>query len=107
MNKVKTVTLCGKKFKVIFDPNSAGGSCDLEKGIMVIGTAVPIDVEETLLHECLESIILLRGSHYRHYASGNDRILMAMSHAEFESIVKDLVPVLGEIYGKRGNNRKR
>lgn len=94
MKRPKQLTLCGKRCKVIYDKTRADGSCDLAKMTMVIGTQIEADVLETILHESLESIMLLRGNHYRVYMEGNDKLLMSMNHSEFENVVKDLAVVI-------------
>ena len=100
MKLPKKLTICGKTFAVKYDKTRADGSCDLASMVMTIGTAIPADVMETIIHESLESIMVLRGNHYRVYQEGNDKILMAMDHSAFENVVKDLVPVIQSIYGR-------
>jgi hypothetical protein len=96
-SRPKMLTLCGKKFTVRYNPKRCDGSCDLAKMVMTIGTKIEADVLETILHESLEGIMLLRGNHYQVYAGGNDKVLMSMNHSEFENVVKDLAVVIEEI----------
>jgi hypothetical protein len=94
MKRPKQLTLCGKKCKVIYDKKRSDGSCDLATMTMTIGTEVPSDILELLIHESLEAIMLLRGNRYQCYADGNDKLKFVMDHSEMENVVKDLVVVV-------------
>jgi uncharacterized protein YpbB len=89
MKLPRAVILSGKKFKVTVDASRDDGECDLENMVMIVGGKNLSDILENFMHECFETILVIRSNRYTVYAEGNDKIKFVLDHAEFENAVKD------------------
>ena len=96
MKLPKTISLAGVDYKVVTNPNGNGGSVDLWKHVIVIGTEVPADVPEVLAHEILEALLTIRNLRYalEREKTDNGDYLFSFSHKEYEGIAKDLAAAL-------------
>jgi len=92
MKLPKTVSLCGQAYKVVQDPDSNGGSVDLEKHIITVGTAFPDQAAEVLLHEIIEATMAIRNLRYalERVEPSNEDLLFSFNHKEFEQLMKDV-----------------
>ena len=96
MKLPKSISLAGVDYKVIANPTGNGGSVDLWKHIITIGTEVPSDVPEILAHEILQSLLTIRNLRYalERETTENGDYLFSFNHKEYEQIAKDLAAAL-------------
>jgi hypothetical protein len=95
-NIPKSITICGKPNKVIQDKSGNGGAFDEGKGIIVIGTANPLDVPEILVHEVVEAVLVTRLMRYAIERSQpeNGDYIFVFNHDQFEIACKDIAAAL-------------
>ena len=92
----KIISLAGVDYKVITNPDGNGGSVDLWKHIITIGTEVPADIPEILTHEILEALLSIRNLRYaleRETTESGD-YLFSFNHKEYEGLAKDFAASL-------------
>lgn len=91
--------ICGKKFTVKTDKSHDGGSVDLDKLSIEIGTLNPSEVAENLLHEIGEAILMIRDFRYvpqkEDIENGDYRFFM--DHKDWQLFCKDLAAALAGI----------
>lgn len=95
----KHIKISGKKFKVITDPKSNGGSFDVEKMTITIGTESPGRVPGIFMHEVLE--LICEESDVRYFlfkdCVENEGLKFILNHKEFDSVTQILTGVMLDV----------
>lgn len=95
----KKVKIAGKVFKIKYDKKTNGGTFDIDKMFISIGTKTPGRITEIMLHEILELIFEEKDLRYYIFKDkySNDGLKFVFDHKEFESVVQELLNVLQQI----------
>lgn len=91
------IEICGAMWKIKQEKNHSYGSFSFTHNVIEIGMKNPAVVENILLHEIVEVIMSERKHRYTYYGSGNEKMMFAMDHAQFEDFCDDLLSVLRKI----------
>lgn len=93
------MVICGKTCKITYSDEAGGGETRLADGHITVGTGIPSEALEVLLHEAAEYIMYTQGHRFTRYESGNDGIRFVLSHHDYENFVKELTFVIEQIFG--------
>jgi hypothetical protein len=88
--------ICGVVYKLKQSCKHNGGSYDEATKTIEIGTELPEDVPEILLHEVIEACAATRDLRYalEKEELTNDHYKFVLSHKEFEQLMKDVAASL-------------
>lgn len=91
INKLKEITVLSNRLKIVWNKDHSGGSFDLSKGIMEIGTqhikSDPLYVLQTISHELMELILGMMGGRYESPRIVN-QYLFNFNHQTFENAIE-------------------
>lgn len=82
MRRPDEIKILNDIITVTYNEEVSGATLDINKGFMEIGTKLPNDILDNLIHEISEAIHILLGT--RHFKNTNDSFLFVMNHSEFQ-----------------------
>ena len=99
MKLPKTITICGRVYKIKEDKNLLGGKFFCGEQVIVIGTKDNPHQDELLniiLHEIIEAILTERNLRYKlqYVEVENGHYLFNFNHQDFENWIADLTCAL-------------
>ena len=101
IKKVKSITIFGNKFKVIYDPTNNGGSFSFVTETFVIGTKCmkhdPVYTLSVISHEVMEAIYECMGARYCSPREHN-AYLFNFNHQTFENAIQIHTEIMSKFY---------
>lgn len=95
------ILIAGVEYTITYKPNMSGGTTDLVKKFIHIGTRGKKDILNIFIHELGEAILYERGLRYDRYSGNdtNDGVRFILTHHEYENLIGDIITIVSQLKG--------
>ena len=100
MKRPKKIKIVGVTYTIEYSKTLNGGMADARAQKIVVGVDARDDrIENTLLHECIESALVERRFHYdKHDSGATSGIFYMFDHQQLEALIIDIQEIITQLY---------